>query len=206
MSNATSKLIAALAAVVVIVGAGLLIPACMGPAAQPQSATILPSPMSLPDFTMLDQDAHRFTRESLEGAWTLLFFGFTNCPDVCPATMQRLAAARETLAAGGQRELPGILLISVDPERDSPEVLKSYVANFGDDIRGLTGDMDELQKLTEPLGIFHAKSSAHHGGYNVDHSSAVLVIDPKAQYHALFSAPYTVEDLVHDLPLIMASH
>jgi protein SCO1/2 len=206
MSNATSKLISALAAVLLNIGAGFLIPACMGPAAQPQSATILPSPMSLPDFAMLDQDARPFTRESLEGAWTLLFFGFTNCPDVCPATMQRLAAARDRMAAGGQRELPGILLISVDPERDSPDVLKTYVANFGDDIFGLTGDMSELQKLTKPLGIFHAKSSAHHGGYNVDHSSAVLVINPNAQFHALFSAPYTIDDLVHDLPLIMASH
>jgi protein SCO1/2 len=206
MSNATSKLISALAAVLLNIGAGFLIPACMGPAAQPQSATILPSPMSLPDFAMLDQDARPFTRESLEGAWTLLFFGFTNCPDVCPATMQRLAAARDRMAAGGQRELPGILLISVDPERDSPDVLKTYVANFGDDIFGLTGDKSELQKLTKPLGIFHAKSSAHHGGYNVDHSSAVLVINPNAQFHALFSAPYTIDDLVHDLPLIMASH
>lgn len=206
MSNATSKLVPALAAIVLIGGAWFLIRAYMGPGAQPQSATVLPSPMALPDFTMLDQDARRFTRESLEGSWNLLFFGFTNCADICPATMQRLAAARDRMAAEGRSELPGILLISVDPERDRPEVLKSYVANFGEHIVGLTGDMTELEKLTSKIGIFHAKSSAHHDGYNVDHSSAVLVINPKAQFHALFTTPYTVDDLANDLPLILASY
>ena len=111
------------------------------------------------------------------------------------------------MAAAGlaESELPGIILISVDPERDTPEVLKTYVANFGENIVGLTGDNSELEKLTKQLGIFHAKSSVHHGGYNVDHTSAVLLINPDAQFQALFSAPYTVDDLVHDLPLILAS-
>jgi protein SCO1 len=126
---------------------------------------------------------------------------------VCPATLQRLTVARSRLIAAGQAEseVPGIVLISVDPERDSPEVLKSYVANFGEHIVGLTGSASELEKLTKRLGIFHAKSAGHPGGYNVDHTSAVLLINTDAQFHALFSAPYTVDDLVHDLPLILAS-
>ncbi len=163
--------------------------------------------MELPDFTLLDQDAKPFTVVSLEDSWNLLFFGFSNCPDVCPATLQRLTAARSRLLAAGlaESELPGIILISVDPGRDSPDVLKSYIANFGENIVGLTGDASELEKLTKRLGIFHAKSAGQPGGYNVDHSSAVLLINTDAQFHALFSAPYTVDDLVHDLPLILAS-
>jgi protein SCO1/2 len=163
--------------------------------------------MELPDFTLLDQDAKPFTAVSLADSWNLLFFGFTNCPDVCPATLQRLTAARSRLLAAGlaESEVPGIILISVDPERDSPDVMKSYVANFGENIVGLTGDASELEKLTKRLGIFHAKSAGHHGGYNVDHSSAVLLTNTDGQFHALFSAPYTVDDLVHDLPLILAS-
>ena len=163
--------------------------------------------MELPDFTLLDQDAKPFTTVSLEDSWNLLFFGFTNCPDVCPATLQRLTTARSRLLTAGlaESEVPGIILISVDPERDSPDVLKSYVANFGENIVGLTGDASELEKLTKRLGIFHAKSAEHHEGYNVDHSSAVLLINTDAQFHALFSAPYTIDDLVRDLPLILAS-
>ena len=207
MSNATSKLVPALVAIALLAGAWIFIRAYTGPRPQPQSATVLPSPMELPDFTLLDQDAKPFTAVSLEDSWNLLFFGFTNCPDVCPTTLQRLTAARSRLLAAGlaESELPGIVLISVDPERDSPDVLKSYVANFGENIVGLTGDASELEKLTKRLGIFHAKSAGHHGGYNVDHSSAVLLINTDAQFHALFSAPFTIDDLVHDLPLILAS-
>ncbi len=206
MSNATSKFVPALVAIVLVAGAWFFMRVYLAPDPQPQSAMILPSPIELPSFTMLDQDARPFTRASLEDSWNLLFFGFTNCPDVCPVTIQRLTAARGRMLASGlaESELPGIVLISVDPERDRPEVLKSYVANFGDNIVGLTGDMSELEKLTKQLSIFHAKSSAHHGGYNVDHTSAVLLINPDAQFHALFSNPYTVDDLAHDLPLILA--
>jgi len=208
MSNATSKLVPALVAIVLVASAWFFMRAYMAPGPQPQSATILPSPMVLPEFTMLDQDARPFTRASLEDGWNLLFFGFTNCPDVCPTTLQRLTAARGRMLASGFAEsvLPGIVLISVDPERDTPEVMKSYVANFGENIVGLTGDMSELEKLTRQMGIFHAKSSAHQDGYNVDHTSAVLLINPDAQFHALFSNPYTVDDLAHDLPLILASN
>ena len=206
MSNATSKFVPALVAIALLAGAWFFMRAYMAPGPQPQSATILPSPMELPEFTMLDQDARPFTRASLEGSWNLLFFGFTNCPDVCPATLQRLTAARDRMPASGLAKWPGIVLVSVDPARDTPEVLKSYVANFGENIVGLTGDTSELEKLTRRLGIFHEKSSAHHGGYNVDHTSAVLLINPDAQFHALFSNPYSVDDLVHDLPLILASN
>lgn len=207
MGNATSKLVPALVAIALLAGAWFYVRAYTGLRPQPQSATVLPSPMQLPDFTMLDQDARPFTRASLEDSWNLLFFGFTNCPDVCPATLQRLTAARSRMLAAGlaESEVPGIVLISVDPERDSPDVLKSYVANFGENIVGLTGSASELEKLTKQLGIFHAKSAGHHGGYNVDHSSAVLLVNTDAQFHALFSAPYSVDDLVHDLPLILAS-
>lgn len=207
MSNVTSKLVTVLVAIALVGGAWFFIHESMNPGAQPRFATVLPAPMELPEFTLMDQEGETFTRDSLKDNWSLLFFGFSNCPDICPATLQLLSAARDRIAVDGlsESELPRIVLISVDPERDKPEVLKSYVANFGPTIIGLTGELSELQKLTGRLGIFHAKSSVHHGGYNVDHTSAVLVINPNAQFHALFSAPYSVDDLAHDLPLILAT-
>ncbi|MCH8307864.1 MAG: SCO family protein [Proteobacteria bacterium] len=205
MNHARNNTAFVLIAIALIGGGWLFMRATTGPAARPEYATVLPSPMVLPDFTLNDQNGSTFTRESLKGSWSLLFFGFTHCPDICPATLQSLAVAREKLAAQGQpaATLPKIILISVDPERDSTEVLKSYVSYFGKDIIGLTGDLSELQKLTKPLGIFFAKSPADDGGYNVDHSAAVLVINPSAEFHALFSPPHSVANLLHDLPLIL---
>jgi len=207
MSNATSKLASVLVAIALVGGAWFFMRATMNPGAQPQFATVLRPPLELPDFALIDQEGESFTRKSLEDNWNLLFFGFSNCPDICPATLQLLVAARSRLAVEGlpESELPGIVLIGVDPERDRPEVLESYVANFGPNIVALTGDLSEIQKLSGRLGIYHAKSSVHHGGYSVDHTSAVLVINPNAQFHALFSAPYSVDDLAHDLPLILAT-
>ena len=206
MSYSRNYIAFVLMAIALSGGGWFFIRATTGPVAQPQHATVLPSPMVLPDFTLNDQDGGTFTRESLEGTWSLLFFGFTHCPDVCPTTMHQLAVTRDKLAAEGMAEstLPRIILVSVDPERDSTEVLKSYVSYFGKDVIGLTGDMSELRKLTKRLGIFFAKSPTEDGGYNVDHSTAVLVVNPHAEFHALFSAPHSVEKLLHDLPLILA--
>ncbi|MFQ5982322.1 MAG: SCO family protein [Woeseiaceae bacterium] len=172
---------------------------------RPGYATVLPSPMLLPDFTLNDQHGGTFTRESLKGNWSLLFFGFTHCPDICPATMQTLAVARAGLVDEGAAIVPDILLISVDPERDSAEVLKSYVAYFGEGIIGLTGEVAELKKLAARLGIFFQKSPADNGAYSVDHSAAVLVVNPDAALAALFGAPHSVDAFAHDLPLILAS-
>ena len=173
--------------------------------AEPRAATILPAGNTLPDFTLLDQDGATVGRTVFEGQWNVVFFGFTNCPDICPATMTVLGQARRQLEAEGQQPLPRVVLVSVDPERDTPEAMARYVAYFGEDNLGLTGDLAEIRKLTDALGIFFQKAGGEAATYGVDHSTVVLVIDPRGRLKALFSAPHTVADLVHDLPLIMAS-
>ncbi len=176
----------------------------MSPSAPPQWATVLPAHGELPEFALLDHSGQPFGRDGFEGRWDLVFFGFTHCPDICPATLQVLASARTQLAEAGQQPLPRIVLVSVDPERDTPEVLSQYVGYFGDDVLGITGDLDELQKLTRGLGIFFQKAAPDGDNYSVDHSAVVLVINPKGQLHALFSAPHKIENFVHDLPIIMS--
>lgn len=171
---------------------------------QPEHATVLPSPRALPDFTLVDHNGGTFTRNSLKGAWHLMFFGFTQCPDVCPATLSLLTETNRAMAVDGESTLPDIVLISVDPERDTVDALKSYVSHFGDRVIGLTGDLDQVGQLTSRLGIYFAKRPTPGGGYSVDHSAAVLVINPEAELQALFSAPKTVAELAHDLPLILA--
>ena len=175
--------------------------AVVGSPAEPVKATYMPMPRPLPEFLLVDHSGQSFTRDNLTGSWHLLFFGFTHCPDICPATLQQLAIARnQVIEDGGQ--FPGIVLVSVDPERDSPEVLQRYISNFGDDITGVTGDLEELTKLTRPLGIYFAKSGDSARDYSVDHSSVVLLIDESAEWRALFSAPHDVSSFVHDVPLL----
>jgi protein SCO1/2 len=175
-----------------------------GPAV-PVRATVLPAGNSLPAVTLLDHNGTAIDHTVFEGQWDLVFFGFTHCPDICPATLQILGQARKQLAADGQDPLPRIVLVSVDPERDTPEIMKQYVSAFGDDNLGITGELAEISKLTDALGIYFAQAPTSDGGYSVDHSTVVLVVNPQGRFQALFSAPHQVENFVHDLPLIMTT-
>ena len=179
--------------------------AFQGPRDQPLHAMILPQSRALPQFSMRDQNGAEFNAESLRDQWSLLFFGFTHCPDICPATLQQLAIARGRVLDQGERSFPSIVLISVDPERDTPEVLAEYIGHFGDGMTGVTGSIDELRKLTSALGIFFEKSAGENGNYSVDHSAVVIVINKNAEFHALFSAPHTIDHFVGDMPLITES-
>jgi protein SCO1/2 len=174
----------------------------------PSYATVMPTPMPLPEFQLLDQTGEPFDRQSLRGGWSLVFFGFTHCPDICPATLQQLAIARGKVMAesnGEDTPFPQIILISVDPERDSVEIMREYVAHFAADVKGVTGSIEELKKLTAVLGIFFEKSTDDGEDYNVAHSAVVLLINPDAEFHALFSAPHAVENFVNDVPLLVKS-
>lgn len=177
----------------------------------PLHATLLPEGRLFPEFSLTDDQNRPFTRDSLRGHTSLVFFGFTHCPDICPATLQQLATVRRRLAeaapsAGDDSSttLPEILLISVDPERDTPQQLERYVDYFGDGITGVTGDVADVRALTDALGIFFEKTGAG-DDYTVNHSTAVLVVDRNAELQAIFSAPHQVDSFVHDLPLLMAS-
>ena len=169
-----------------------------------QTATLLPAPAELAEFSLIDQHGNVFSRDSFKGEWNLLFFGFTHCPDICPLTLQVLAEARQKMQADGLDRLPRIVLISVDPERDSPEAMGHYVSHFGDGTFGVTGDLTELRKLTSKLGIYFEKSGIDGDNCSVDHSAVVIVIDPDGRFAALFGAPHHAENFAHDLPILMS--
>jgi protein SCO1/2 len=187
----------------VALSAGIFVATRLQTPAALNTAFVLPGPAPLPEFSLVDQAGNTITGDSFRGQWDLLFFGFTHCPDICPATLQVLATARSQLAAAGQAPLPRIVLVSVDPERDTPELMGKYVDYFGDGNLGITGSIDELRKLTSGLGIYFEKQPGQGDDYAVDHSAAVLLINPDGEFHALFSSPHTIENYVHDVPLIM---
>ena len=170
----------------------------------PQTATVLPAPLGLAEFSLLDQNGDAFSRASFGDHWNLVFFGFTHCPDICPLTLQILANARQQMLDAGAEELPRIVLVSVDPERDTPEIIGQYVGHFGDGVIGVTGELAEVRKLTDGIGVFFEKSSVDDGDYSVNHSAVVIVVDPQSNFHALFSAPHEAASFEHDLPIIMA--
>lgn len=174
------------------------------PPPTPTTATVLPVPAQLPEFSLVDQHGEAIGRDVFAGQWSLVFFGFTQCPDICPLTMQVLADAKRQLVEQGQQPLPRIVLVSVDPERDTPDILGQYIGHFGDDNLGITGELQELRKLTTTLGIYFEKSAINGDNYSVNHSAVVLVMNPRGQFHALFGTPHEASNFVHDLPIIMA--
>lgn len=189
--------------IAVVLATSLALASCSRAPVPPRTATVLPDPNPVPAFSLLDQHGDAIDESVFSGQWDLVFFGFTHCPDICPTTLQVLAAARAELAEKGQSPLPRIVLVSVDPERDTPQVLGQYVDYFGDGNLGITGTLEETRKLTSGLGIYFQKQETGDEHYSVDHSAAVLVIDPDGGFSAVFGGTHKAENFVHDLPLLM---
>tara|TARA_Y100000741_G_scaffold81282_1_gene59571 strand:+ start:1547 stop:2134 length:588 start_codon:yes stop_codon:yes gene_type:complete len=168
----------------------------------PEYSTVLTKPIKLDEFMLTADDDSVFSNQSLEDKWSLLFFGYTHCPDVCPLTLHQLAQANKELA-DKLDSTPDIIMVSVDPDRDTSEILQKYVRSFGENVSGVTGKNEELDKLTSQLGIFYNANKHEGENYSVNHSAAVILINKNAEFHAVFSAPHSIEHFVSDLPLIL---
>lgn len=185
--------------------AGIFVASTVNQPAELQKAFLIPQPDPLPEFSLLDQSGNSVGADVFKGQWNLVFFGFTNCPDVCPTTLQILSNVQRKLAELN-KSAPRIVLVSVDPERDTPELLRRYLNYFGEDHLGLTGELGEIKKLTSALGIFFEKSSGEEENYGVDHSAAVILINPDGEFSGLFSAPHDIDAYTHDLPIVMSAN
>jgi protein SCO1/2 len=189
----------------VALAAGIFVAAGLNKPVELQRAFAIPTPLALPEFTLYDQNGETVTADSFRGQWDMVFFGFTNCPDVCPTTLQVLADVKRELANAGVNAAPRIVLISVDPERDTPEILGKYVDYFGAGNLGVSGELPELMKLTTALGIYFEKIPTEGDDYSVNHSAAVLIVNPQGKFSALFSAPHQISNYLHDLPILMGA-
>jgi protein SCO1/2 len=169
-------------------------------------ATLLVPPLDVPAFALADDHGRPFDAASLRGRWTLLFFGYTHCPDICPTTLKLLARAQASLRDLPEPQRPRVVFVSVDPARDTPTVLAQYVAYFGTDIIGVTGAEAHLEALTRPLGIAYRREAPLPGSkdYTMAHSSSILYVDPLGRVRALASPPHTVETIAGDFRKIVA--
>lgn len=162
-----------------------------------------PPAFEKPDVTFTDVDGNPYPlREKTDGRLTALFFGYTNCPDVCPIYLNTLASARATIGSGpGSR--PIVLFVGVDTERDTPEQMKTYLANIDETFIGLTADPDviaeTLEALSLPQPIIYEPETPS-GSYRVDHPSTVMVFGPDNLAHRLYGADVRQEQWIKDLP------
>ena len=152
-------------------------------------------------FTLIDDNGRPFTDADLKGKWHLVFFGYTHCPDICPTALNDLSLALDQLGTR-EREV-GIVFISVDPERDTPAVLKSYVASFGGPIVGLTGTAAKIAEAAKAYQVFYAKHPTADGGYDMDHSAVIYIMDPEGRFTATFGPDDTTEKMVGRLRTLL---
>ena len=161
---------------------------------------------ALPDFTLIDHQGRTFARANLRGSWSLLFFGYTNCPDLCPATLGTLAALEKRLRAAGDRIRPRVVFISVDAERDTPAQLARYVPYFDPEFLGVTAtDQRTIEAVARNLGFTVMIDQQPDGSYSVEHSSAIFVVDPAGTLAAILTGPFTVDALQSDFRRIVAT-
>lgn len=176
------------------------------PPVQLDHATLLAEPRALPAFDLVDQAGAAFGAERLRGHWTFLFFGFVNCPDVCPTTLATLAQVRKALADLPERDQPGVVLVSVDPGRDTPPVLARYVSHFDPAFTGVTGSPGAVESLTQALGAAVVVGApAADGNYAVDHTAAIFLVDTEGRFAALFNTPHEAAAIARDYRRIVAA-
>lgn len=162
-------------------------------------ASLWPVARPVAGFTLLDQRGQSFVADDLRGHWSLMYFGYLQCPDVCPTTLQALRGVQRLQATEpGGRDTHHVF-VSVDPANDSPERIAAYLGYFGDAFTGLTGDPGELQKLTDSLGVLHAVHVDEAGVRSIDHTTAIIVVDPEGNGVGALSAPHDPASMLQRL-------
>ncbi|MCD6047233.1 MAG: ypmQ [Gammaproteobacteria bacterium] len=189
-----------------------------------KSGLMIPVAKNLSPFTLTQyvanpsagkSNAQAFTNENLKGKWTLMFFGFTNCPMLCPTSMAQLSNAYQQLQTKNFSPLPQVVFVSVDPERDTLEKVHTFATTFNPafigvrtaDVKALnqmTREMDVVfEKVAQPASITGDKDSK--SNYTINHSGDIAVINPQGQFAAILTMPHETQDLVADYETIVTN-
>lgn len=165
---------------------------------------LLPQSRSLPGLALTNQDGQAQAVDQLKGQWSLLFFGYTFCPDICPATLAQLRQLKGMLPAETQAQLR-VVLVTVDPHRDNPEQLKKYLGFFDPAFMGLTGAQEDLQKLAGAVSIPYIPADTSKENYTVDHSGNLVIIGPDGTQRGFIRAPLNNDKLAAQLPGLLGT-
>ena len=159
----------------------------------------------IPEFSLLDKNNSTITEKAFEDRWSMIFFGFTQCPDICPITLSVVRDSIKKLTAEHPDVTPfQVVFVSVDPKRDTPEVIKPYIESFGDDYLALTGSLENVLGLTQSLNIVVSFEADEDDPtrYTVDHTASMLLVDPQRRIRAKFNPPHEPDTLVADYKVV----
>lgn len=171
-----------------------------------EKTQLLPQAPVLSDFSLLDHHQQAFTLANLNRKWSLLFFGYTYCPDVCPNALMVLHKVYTNLVAQQEANGVQVIFVSVDPQRDTTEQLAEYLHYFNKDFIGVTGDPLQIEALAHQLGVAYHRitEKGNENNYLVDHSASILLVDPLGRWRATFLPPLLAERIVSDFGKIRA--
>lgn len=208
--NRTQKIVFALVAVVVLL-MGLMGYRLMssGPGSSPAlteaGVLLLPQARAVPPVSMTDQNGAPVQLDQLKGHWTVLFFGYTFCPDICPTTLAQLKQIRSALPAASRERLQ-VILVSIDPNRDTPQKLKQYLAYFDGSFQGLVGTPENLETLASGMSIPYIPADTRQPNYVVQHSGTLALIGPDGTQRGFIRAPLNNSKLVAQLPGLLVGN
>ena len=168
-----------------------------------QAVQLFEQPRALPSFSLRQSDGTALVPGELQGHWTVVFLGFTHCPDVCPTTLAQLAQAQKRWASLPEATRPRVLFVSVDPDRDSPDRIGEYAHAFHRDTLAATADVPALERFARSLSLVFMKVPATEGApadqYTVDHSAALAILDPQARMAGMLTPPLDPQAIAADL-------
>ena len=166
------------------------------------SGKILARPMEIDRFELIDQKNEVFNNKSLEGGWTVLFFGYTNCPDVCPTTIYKLAEIKNELKEDLSSTSFNTVLVTLDPDRDSTDRLEEYIGYFDESMLGVTGTYENIQSFTSSLSVFYQRINKEEG-YDFNHTASIFVFNKDGLLFATMSPANTIGELTQDFYTIL---
>ncbi|WP_285260695.1 SCO family protein [Halopseudomonas bauzanensis] len=167
-----------------------------------QGVFLFDSPRPLPEVTLQSAAGGEWTTADLQGQWDLLFFGYTFCPDICPTTMAELRQLITSLPPEQANDLR-VTMVSVDPQRDTPEQMRQYLDFFKAGFHGATGEPEQLARLAQALSVAYIEPDTSEPDYLVDHSGQVVMVDPEGRYVGFLRPPLNPQQLAQWLPRIM---
>jgi len=194
-------LAAAIVAGLLVLAAGAVIGIAFREGPHGVAGTALSSAIGGP-FRLEDQNGKTVTEADLRGKWQLVYFGYTHCPDACPTALNDMALALDKL--GAKRSEVGVVFVTVDPERDTPAVLKQYVESFDAPIVALTGTPQQVAQAAKEYRVYYAKHPEPGGDYSMDHSSVIYVMDPQGRFTATFTHESDPADMAARLEKLLS--
>lgn len=208
MENSRFKILIAVLASAVLVSGGLLIVMLMAvnkvtpDQLRNDALFVYDTPIILDEFNLVNHDEEAFTNESLQGRWSLIFFGYTYCPDICPITLASIKQFYDLLNDSSDTTDVQVIMVSVDPERDTSEVLGNYVRYFNPDFIGATGDYTDVYRMARNMNLTFNYTRIDDDNYLVNHNGEVMLIDPLGNNVGFLKAPYEPQKMLDNFQAI----